>query len=228
MFAKRTLRGLRIAVLAADGFEQTELTVPVKRLRKEGADVRIVSLRPGRIRGMNLLATGKKVPVDHTLPTARARDYDALLLPGGFMNPDFLRQSEPALEFVRDFDRTGRPIATICHGPSVLISAGLVQGRRLAAWPGIKDDVRNAGGTWVDAAVVRDGNWLSSRSPLDLPAFNHAMVSLFSDRGSRSVALARPKLRPRRSWAPWLLTASVLASALCALALRYASLRRVT
>jgi len=102
-----------------------------------------------------------------------------------------------------------------------------VQGRRLAAWPGIKDDVRNAGGTWVDAAVVRDGNWLSSRSPLDLPAFNHAMVSLFSDRGSRSVALARPKLSPRRSWAPWLLTASVVASALCALSLRYPSLRRV-
>jgi protease I len=185
---RKELAGVRVAVLAADGFEQVEVTLPVKALRKQGADVRIVSLRPGRIRGVNFIWRGKKLPVDDTVFTADASDYGALLLPGGFVNPDLLRQSERARRFVEAFDRAGKPIATLCHGPEVLISAGLVSGRRLTSWPGISDDVRNAGGNWVDQQVVRDSNWISSRSPLDLPAFNPAMIALFSELALPSVA----------------------------------------
>src|SRR4051812_1310425 len=159
MSAKR-LEGLRVAVLAVDGFEQVEVTVPMRALRRHGADVRIISLRPGRIRGMNFLFRGKKLPVDDTVSRARADDYGALLLPGGFVNPDLLRQSRAALDFVRRFVELDRPIATLCHGPAVLISAGVAKDRRLTSWPGIADDVRNAGASWKDAAVVRDGRWV--------------------------------------------------------------------
>src|SRR3954453_18520502 len=175
MSAKR-LQGVRVAVLAADGFEQVEGTAPMRALRREGADVRIVSLRPGRIRGMNFLWRGRKLPVDDTVFRARADDYGALLLPGGFVNPDLLRQSEHAKAFVRRIEELGRPIATLCHGPEVLISAGLVRGRKLTSWPGIADDVRNAGGDWQNDAVVRDGHWVASRSPLDLVPFCAAML----------------------------------------------------
>jgi len=177
----KKLKGLRVAVLAADGFEQVELTRPVKKLKREGALVEIVSLKPGSIRGMNLLYPGKKVRVDTTLRAVKAADYDALLLPGGFVNPDMLRQSALALEFVRDFERLGRPVAVICHGPWVLASADVVRGRRLTSWPGIRDDLQNAGGLWEDAPVVRDGTWVSSRGPHDLPEFISAMVSLFAE-----------------------------------------------
>lgn len=198
----KTLKGLRVAVLAADGFEQVELTRPVKKLRREGAEVEILSLRPGSIRGMNLLVPGKKVDVDATLREVKAADYDALLLPGGFMNPDLLRQSELALEFVRDFERLGRPIAVICHGPWVLASADLVRGRRLTSWPGIKDDLHNAGGIWEDAPVVRDGTWVSSRGPHDLLEFERAMVSLFAEH----LPLAQHRERPKQAggWLRWL------------------------
>jgi protease I len=177
--AHRILSGVRVAILAADGFEQVELTRPRKQLIEHGAEVEIVSLRPGSIRGMNLLAPGMKVKVDRTVFIADPRDYDALLLPGGTVNPDSLRQSDEALEFVRAFERAGKPIAAICHGPWVLISAGLVRGRRVSSWPGIKDDVRNAGGIWEDMAVVKDGNWITSRHPGDLPQFNQAIVEHF-------------------------------------------------
>lgn len=177
--ANRVLSGVRVAILAADGFEQVELTRPRKALIEHGAEVEIVSLRRGSIRGVNLLAPGKKVEVDRTIFTANFRDYDALLIPGGTHNPDLLRQSDAVLEFVRAFDRAGKPIAAICHGPWVLISAGLVRGRRVASWPGIKDDVRNAGGIWQDMAVVKDGNWITSRHPGDLPQFNQAIVEHF-------------------------------------------------
>jgi protease I len=199
----KTLTGLRVAVLATDGFEQVELTRPVKKLQGEGAQVEIVSLRPGSIRGMNLLVSGKKVDVDATLREVKAADYDALLLPGGFINPDLLRQSELALEFVRDFERLGRPIAVICHGPWLLISADVVRGRRLTSWPGIRDDVHNAGGLWEDAPVVRDGSWISSRGPHDLLEFEHGMVSLFAEHLSRSLRQeARKEARP---WLRWLM-----------------------
>jgi protease I len=187
MFEKRQqLVGHRIAVLAADGFEQVEVTYPVHALEKHGAEVEIVSLRPGSIRGMNLLYPGKKIDVDRTVFTADARHYDGLHIPGGFINPDFIRQSDRALEFVREFDAAGKPISVICHGPWVLISAGLVDGRRLTSWPGIRDDVQNAGGDWVDAAVVHDGNWVSSRGPQDLRAFDKAIVKHFAEHAGAS------------------------------------------
>ena len=179
--ASYDLDGVRVAVLAADGFEQVEVTRPVKALRDHGARVEIVSLRPGAIQGMNLLMPGKSIRVDRTVFDADPEAYDALLLPGGFVSPDLLRQNAHALEFVREFDRAGKPIATICHGPWLLVSARVVAGRRLASWPGIRDDVRNAGGIWQDEAVVRDGNWISSRGPQDLPQFNRAMLSLFAE-----------------------------------------------
>jgi protease I len=179
--SRQRLKGLKVAVLAADGFEQVEVTSPAKVLRNQGAEIEIISLRRGNIKGMNLLFPGRKIPVDRTVFTADSHNYDALLIPGGLVNPDTLRQSEHVLDFVRDFDRQEKPIAVICHGPWVLISAGLVKGRSLTSWPGIRDDVRNAGGIWEDESVVHDHNWVSSRGPHDLPKFNKAMVSLFAD-----------------------------------------------
>jgi protease I len=178
--AKQHLTGVRVAILAADGFEQLELTRPRKALLDHGASVEVISLRPGSIRGINALYPGSKVKVDRTIYTARAKSYDALLIPGGFVNPDLLRQSKRVLDFVREFDRAGKPIASLCHGPWVLISAGLVSGRRLTSWPGIKDDVRNADGIWENHSVVKDGNWITSRGPHDLLQFNRAMVRHFS------------------------------------------------
>jgi protease I len=212
MNGSQSLSGVRVGVLAMDGFEQVELTIPVARLRKEGAAVTVVSLRPGRIRGMNAMFPGKKVKVDKTIVRVDAADFDALLLPGGFINPDFLRQSDRVLDLVREFDRSGKPIAVICHGPWVLVSADLVKGRRLASWPGIRDDVQNAGGTWVDEAAVRDGNWISSRSPLDMLAFNNGMVSLFAELANRG-APAHPQVLPRRNWPKLFAGAAVAALA---------------
>ncbi|MDF1502419.1 type 1 glutamine amidotransferase domain-containing protein [Roseisolibacter sp. H3M3-2] len=186
MFDSQELDGVRIAVLAADGVEQVEVTRPVRALERHGAEIEIVSLRPGSIRAMNLLYPGKKLRVDRTVVTADPERYDGLHIPGGFINPDFVRQSEHALEFVQALEADGKPISTICHGPWVLVSAGLVRGRRLTSWPGIKDDVRNAGGVWVDSEVVRDGNWVSSRGPQDLHAFDKAIVEHFARRAGRS------------------------------------------
>jgi protease I len=175
------LKGLRVAVLATDGFEQIELTHPVEALEEHGAEVDIVSLRPGRIRGVNHMYPGKKVRVDRTVYTADAGEYDALLLPGGLINPDTLRQNDRALDFVRAMDHAGKPIAVICHAPWLLISGGLIVRRSLTSWPGIRDDVRNAGGVWSDEPVVRDRNWVSSRGPQDIDDFTHAMLNLFAE-----------------------------------------------
>lgn len=196
--ARKDLVGLRVGVLAADGFEQVETTVPIKALKRRGAEVQVVSLRPGTLRGMNFVLPGKKLHVDVTVFKARPEDYDALLIPGGYINPDLLRQSERVLQFVREFDRTGRPVAFLCHAPWVLASANLVRGRRLTSWPGIADDVRNAGGTWEDAAVVRDRNWVSSRGPHDLRAFRKAMIELFREAVPERVEVVRPF--PWRRW----------------------------
>ena len=163
MLAKNSLKGRRIAVLAADGFEKVELTIPVNAMRLIGARVDIVSLRRGRIRGLNLHEPARRVRVDKTLAEANPADYDGLLVPGGFINPDLLRQSAEARQFVRAFDDAGKPIATLCHGPWVFASAGLTPGRTMTSWPGIRDDVVNAGATWLDQEVVHDGNWISSR-----------------------------------------------------------------
>lgn len=207
--SEQVLEGMRIAVLAADGFEEVEVTRPVKALEKHGAEVEIVSLRRGSIQGMNLLVPGKKVHVDRTVFTADSDDYHGLHLPGGFVSPDFLRQSDRALDFVRAFEETGKPISTICHGPWVLISAGLVRGRRLASWPGIKDDVRNAGGEWVDRDVVHDDNWVSSRGPHDLRAFDKAIVAHFAS----SVGRAAPSFVREVDWGRWLAGTAAVAAA---------------
>jgi len=175
------LQGKRIAVLAADGFEKVELTVPVKALRMAGADVDIVSLRNGRIRGVNLHEPASRVKVTKTVEEANPSDYDGLLIPGGFITPALLRQSAEAREFVRAFDVAGKPIATLCHGPWVLASAGLLKGRTLTSWPGIRDDVVNAGATWLDEEFVRDGNLATSRGPQDLVPFTKGITELFAE-----------------------------------------------
>jgi protease I len=190
-----TLTDRHIAVLAADGFEKVELTIPVTALRAAGARVDIVSLRRGRIRGVNLHEPASRVRVTRTLKDASAADYDGLLVPGGFINPDLLRQSERARRFVREFDEAGKPIATLCHGPWVLVSAGVLSGRTLTSWPGIRDDVVNAGGIWLDEPVVRDGNLVTSRGPQDLVPFVATIVQHFARRG----AMERPSPRPGSS-----------------------------
>jgi protease I len=189
----RKLEGVRVAAIAVDGFEQVELTRPMRKLAREGATVDVISLRPGSIRGMNFLSPGAKLKVDRTIFTADPEDYDALFLPGGLTSPDLLRQSRRVLDFVRSFEEADKPIASICHGPWVLISAGLVPGRRLTSWPGIQDDVRNAGGLWVNRSVVRDGNWITSRGPQDLLQFNRALVKHFGPaRSARDQRLPVP------------------------------------
>ncbi|WP_053239059.1 type 1 glutamine amidotransferase domain-containing protein [Sandaracinus amylolyticus] len=177
------LRGKKIAVLAADGFEHVELSIPEKALRLAGADVEIVSLHPGRIRGMNMTAPTKTVRVDRTIDEVSVDEYDALFVPGGFIGPDLLRQSGPARRFVAAFDAAQKPIATLCHGPWMFASAGIARGRTLASWPGVRDDLVHAGATWRDEPVVRDRNWITSRGPQDLKQFVPAMLALFADSG---------------------------------------------
>jgi protease I len=180
MSTRHPLKGRTIAALAADGFEQVELVIPLRALKRAGAKVDVVSLRHGRIRGVNLHLPASRVGVDKTISEADPGDYDGLLLPGGFINPDLLRQSAPAREFVRAFAASDKPIATLCHGPWVLASAGLLEGRTLTSWPGIRDDLVNAGATWLDQEVVRDGNLTTSRGPQDMAAFVPAMLATFA------------------------------------------------
>jgi protease I len=180
MSSRRALKGRRIAVLAADGFEKVELTVPLRALRAAGAKVDVLSLRRGRIRGLNLNLPATRVRVDRTVEEAGAVEYDGLLLPGGFINPDLLRQSAPARDLVREFVESGKPVVTLCHGPWVLASAGVLRGRTLTSWAGIRDDVVNAGATWLDQPVVRDGNLTTSRGPQDMTAFVPAMLDAFA------------------------------------------------
>jgi protease I len=180
MLTRQDLHGRRVAVLAADGFEKVELAVPVTAMRAAGAEIDIVSLRPGRIRGVNLHEPASRVTVDRLVSDVSVNDYDALLIPGGFINPDLLRQSAAARDFVRDFDASGKPIATLCHGPWLLASAGLTQGRTMTSWPGVRDDMVNAGATWVDEEVVVDRNWLTSRGPQDMVPFVKALLAFFA------------------------------------------------
>jgi protease I len=175
------LAGKKVAILAADGFEEVELTKPRKALDEAGAKTSVVSLKPGKIQGMNHADKGETVTVDLTLTDAKPEDFDALMIPGGLMNPDTLRSTEKALEFVRHFFREGKPVAAICHAAWVLIDAGVVRGRTLTSWPAIKTDVRNAGGNWVDEEVVVDNGLVTSRKPDDIPAFNDKMVEEFCE-----------------------------------------------
>jgi protease I len=209
MSKKRTLEGRRIAVLAADGFEKVELTVPVRALRTAGAKVDVVSLRKGRIRGLNLNLPATRVHVDRTVEQVAAGDYDGLLVPGGFINPDLLRQSAPARELVREFVESGKPVVTLCHGPWVLASAGVLEGRTLTSWAGIRDDVVNAGATWLDQEVVREGNLTTSRGPQDLAAFVPAMLDAFANGPlDATTAGSAPGSDPQRSSPPDLVTAA--------------------
>jgi len=199
---RRKLKGRRIAALAADGFEKVELVVPLRALKAAGAKVDVVSLRRGRIRGVNLHMPASRVHVDKTIDGADPADYDGLLLPGGFINPDLLRQSAPAREFVRTFAASGKPIATLCHGPWVLASAGLVDGRTLTSWPGIRDDLVNAGATWLDQELVRDGNLTTSRGPQDMAAFIPGMLDAFATTSPEPATTAPRRQSDRQPDAP--------------------------
>jgi protease I len=175
------LSDFRVAVLATDGFEEPELTEPVKALREAGARVTILSPRPGEIQGVRHdIDKTIKVKVDRPLKGAGAEEFDAVLLPGGALNADAMRMVLEVQAFLRSMQEAGKPFAVICHAPWELVSAGLVSGRTLTSYHTLQDDIRNAGGHWVDREVVEDGNWVSSRQPADLPAFNRAMLRLFS------------------------------------------------
>src|SRR5205807_10205407 len=175
------LSGFRVAVLATDGFEESELTEPVKALREAGAKVTILSLKPGQIQGVRHdLDKTIKVNVDRVIRDVSADEFDAVHLPGGTVNADSLRMVPEVQAFLRAMQDAGKPRAAICHAPWELVSAGLVRGRALTSYHTIQDDIRNAGGRWLDREVVEDGNWVTSRQPGDLPAFNRAMLALFS------------------------------------------------
>ena len=166
----------RVAILAADGFEQSELEIPMRALEGAGAHVAIVSPNSDSIQGMHHADKGDYFDVDVPLEKASAEDFDALLLPGGLMNPDTLRSTPAAVDFVRAFAAAGKPIGAICHAPWILIEAGLVQGRQLTSWPAIQSDLKNAGAHWLDEEVVVDNGIVTSRKPDDIPAFNAKLI----------------------------------------------------
>ena len=170
------LQGKRVAILVTDGFEQVELTGPRDALREAGAEVAIVSAKSGKVTGWNHTTVADDFEVDSTFDRTRIEDYHALVLPGGVVNSDTIRMDEMAQELVRDAARAEKPIAVICHGGWLLISAGLVKGKRITSWPSLTDDMKNAGAQWVDQEVVVDGNLISSRKPDDIPAFNQALI----------------------------------------------------
>jgi protease I len=175
------LEGKKVAILVTDGFEQVEMTKPREALDNAGAETKIVSIKSGKIQGMNHADKGDKFDVDLTLDEARPEEFDALMIPGGLMNPDAMRVNEDALEFTRHFFSEGKPVAAICHGPWVLIDAGVVRGRTLTSWPNIKTDVRNAGAKWIDEEVFVDNGLVTSRKPDDIPAFNKKMIEEFCE-----------------------------------------------
>lgn len=174
------LSNIRVAIIATDGFEESELTEPVRVLGQVCAQVEIVAPKEGEIQAFRHFDKGITIKVDRSLRHARSTDYDAVVLPGGALSADALRVVRQAQEFVREFQEAGKPIAVICHGPWLLVSAGLVRGRTLTSYYTIQDDIRNAGGIWKNEEVVEDKNWVSSRSPHDLPAFTDAMIRLFA------------------------------------------------
>jgi protease I len=182
---RKKLDGFKVAILAATNFEQSELTEPKQALEDAGAETAIISPKAGRIRGFHHDKPGDEFEVDMTLEQADPDDFDAVLLPGGALNADALRISQRAREFVRRIDEADKPIAVICHGPWLLISAGLTTGRTMTSYHTIQDDIRNAGAHWVDWEVVCDRNWVSSRQPGDIPAFNKEMIELFAEYKTR-------------------------------------------
>ena|SRR5579871_2882356 len=186
-----TLQGKRVAILATDGFEQSELLEPRKALDEAGAKTQVVSPADKKIRGWNHKDWGTEVAVDVPLQSANADEFDALLLPGGVMNPDQLRMKPEAVAFVKRFTDAGKPVAAICHGPWTLIEAGAVRGRTITSWPSLKTDLKNAGANWVDKEVVADGGLVTSRKPDDIPAFNREMIRLFGEGRGQSGELRK-------------------------------------
>jgi len=182
--AEADIRGLKVAILVTDGFEQVELVEPKKALDAAGAETAIVSPKDGKVRGWKFTEWGDEQPVDVPLAQARPEDFDALLLPGGVINPDKLRMDPDAIDFVEAFIDADKPVAAICHGPWTLIEADAVDGRRMTSWPSLATDLANAGAEWVDEEVVVDGNLVTSRKPDDIPAFNRAMLAVFSRAGT--------------------------------------------
>jgi len=188
---QRPLAGYRVAILATDGFEESEMTEPRKALREAGAQTVLIAPRAGRIEAVRHGAKSGKYEVDLTFDQANPTNFDAALLPGGVLNADALRAEERAKDFVRNLDQAGKPVASICHGPWLLVSAGLVRGRTLTTYHTIQDDIKNAGGRWLDCEVVLDRNWVTSRQPSDLPAFDRAMLALFADRKAHRIVAGR-------------------------------------
>jgi protease I len=186
-----TLHGKTIAILAADGFEQSELMKPRKALEEAGAHTQVVSPADKKIKGWDRKDWSQEVPVDVPLKSADPSQFDALLLPGGVMNPDQLRMNPDAVRFVKHFFEHAKPVAAICHGPWMLVEAGAVQGRTITSWPSLKTDIRNAGGTWVNEEVVLSNGVVTSRKPDDIPAFNREMISLFSRSANGSGKIRR-------------------------------------
>jgi len=184
--AGQNLNGKKVAILATDGFEHVELTEPGKALEEAGAQSSIVSPKKDKIRSWKMKEWGDEFKVDIPLENAKPDEFDALLLPGGVMNPDKLRMEPKAVAFVKAFFEAGKPVAAICHGPWTIIEAGQARGRRIASWPSLKTDLRNAGAEWIDEPVVTDGNLVTSRKPDDIPQFNRAMIELFA-RGRQAV-----------------------------------------
>lgn len=185
MATTNRLDGMRVAILLETNFEQVEMTQPRKALDDAGARTVLVSPQKDRVQGVNHDEKADTFPVELPLENAKAEDFDALLLPGGVMNPDLLRMNKTAMAFVHAIAEAGKPIAAICHGPWSLVETGVVRGRRLTSWPSLQTDIRNAGGQWVDEASVTDGNLTTSRKPDDIPKFNDAMIALFESARTR-------------------------------------------
>ena len=175
------LQGKRVAFLATDMVEQVELTEPWQAVKNEGATPELISLEEGEIQGFNHYDKADKFKVDRTVEEASADDYDALVIPGGVGNPDAMRMDENAVKLVRDFFEQGKPVGVICHGPWMLVEAGVMRGRRVTSWPSLRTDILNAGGEWVDEQVVVDSGLVTSRKPDDLPAFNEKIVEEFCE-----------------------------------------------
>lgn len=171
----------RVLIIATDGFEQSELEQPKAKLEAAGFETVVASLEDGEIKGWDQKDWGRSVKVDLTVDEVSADDYDALLLPGGQMNPDILRMNETVIELIEDFDDAGKPIAAICHGPWLLVEADIVDGRTVTGWPSIRTDLENAGATVVDREVAVDGNIITSRNPDDIPAFSQALIDALED-----------------------------------------------
>ena len=175
------LQGKRVAFLATDMVEQAELAEPWQAIEQAGATPELVSLEEGEIQGFDHYDKADTFTVDRTVEEARADDYDALVIPGGVGNPDTMRTDENAVQFVRDFFEQNKPVGVICHGPWMLVEAGVLRGRKVTSWPSLQTDIRNAGGEWVDEQVVVDNGLVTSRKPDDLPAFNAKLVEEFAE-----------------------------------------------